>query len=136
MNRDFIEVNIVVQVRLRQRRTLVGPNELLADEHHPPIEPFGPRGLGGFGAGQTGSGDHECLVCCHVTSPYLFRSGSDEVSESSHSSSPLSDKSGGIALSRAAREGKELLAGAGIMAEQAAHGRRQRLGVIDPYSSQ
>ncbi len=54
-------VGVAEQDRLRERRAVVGPMGLLADEGDPPLVPVGPQGLDTPDAGQPGPHHHDVI---------------------------------------------------------------------------
>jgi hypothetical protein len=58
---DGLALDLAAQVVLGQRRPFVGALELGPDQDQPPVEAFGPKGLGGLGAGEAGADYYECL---------------------------------------------------------------------------
>ena len=65
---QLLAPRLAAQVVLRQRRSLVGPLVLDADEHHPPLEALLAERRGGLGAGEAGADDHVGLVTGHGNS--------------------------------------------------------------------
>src|SRR5215472_5533237 len=69
---DRVPVSLADQVVLGQRRSLVWPLGLVADQHDRPAKPLLAQGLGGLGTGQARPHDH-VRVRVHALSS--FRSG-------------------------------------------------------------
>ena len=65
---DPLALELAAQVVLGERRPLVGPLRLGADEHHAPLEAALAQRLGGLGAGEARPGDHERLLRRHASS--------------------------------------------------------------------
>ena len=65
---DLVAAGLAAEVVLGERRPLVGPLLLGADQHHAPVEALLAQRLGGLGAGKARSGDHERLGCGHRSS--------------------------------------------------------------------
>jgi hypothetical protein len=61
-------VGLAAQVALGQRRPLIGPLGLVAEQHQPTVEALDPQGLGRLGAGQPGTDDHKGPAARHQNS--------------------------------------------------------------------
>ena len=66
MDVQAVAVGLAAQVRLGQRRPLVRPLALVAEQHEAAVEALGAQGLGGLGAGQAGADDDEGGVAVAV----------------------------------------------------------------------
>ena len=65
MDVDRVAFGLARQVVLGQRRPLVGPFVLVADQHDRAVESLGAQRLRGLGPGQARSGDNKRFICGH-----------------------------------------------------------------------
>jgi len=65
----LLALGLAAEVLLGQRRALVGPLGLGADQDDPPVEAAVAQLLSRLGAGQAGADDHECLLTHRIFLP-------------------------------------------------------------------